>query len=222
MFGGGARSRVSISGAATDKDVRNWLRRAVGSVGQVAALVRPVWVSRTPAAWRGHRWCRAVVGVVLDSITAATSDPKAAAGRQRVRTPATMSAECRHSGSSRAMYPTARAYLVAPARDPAPLDSASVGASRLPPPSPDRSTTTDLSAAEGGPIDRESLRRPPSPNARSASAEPPAGSRREGGPQVASSHSRCRSRWLAPRQPDDRITRIGRARALSLQNRRSF
>src|SRR3989304_5408132 len=55
MFGGGARSRVSISGAATDKDVRNWLLRAVGSVGQVAALVRPGWVSRTPAAWRGDR-----------------------------------------------------------------------------------------------------------------------------------------------------------------------
>jgi len=67
MFGGGARSRVSISGAATDKNARNVRLRAVGSVGEVAALVSPAGVSRTPAAWRGPRWCRAAVGVVLDS-----------------------------------------------------------------------------------------------------------------------------------------------------------
>ncbi len=67
MVGGGARSGVSISGAATEQDVRNWLLRAPGSCGQVAALASRTWLPRAPEVRRGHWGCGAAVGVVLDS-----------------------------------------------------------------------------------------------------------------------------------------------------------
>ena len=143
--------------------------------------------------------------------------PRPCGRGRRFRTPVAMSPECRTLRPIRTNYSAASACLVAPAPGPAPLDCASVGASRLWQPSPDRSTTTDLSAAEARPIDRASLRRPPSPtpSVSPCRATPRLAPRSR--PQVVSNDSRCRSPSPTPPRPHHRITRIDRACAVSLR-----